>query len=150
MTQAVSHRSLKTEARIHARVSPCGICGGRSGIETVSFSEFFGFLLSVSFYHSCPYWCIIWGMSNGFVGGRSSETSSYPIDMNNMNTPTVWQCIQSQAYYCFKHLTISKKKDKEANWKLSCKNKKDNKAPDSAKNPKCNRKLAQDRKEGII
>jgi hypothetical protein len=88
-------------------------------------------------------------MSNGLVGGRSSETSSHPIDMDIMNTPTVWQSIQSRLTTVASILQ-SAKEDKEANWKLSCKNKKDNKAPDSAKHPKCNRKLAQDTKEGIM
>jgi hypothetical protein len=34
MAQAVSSFSLKTEVRVHARVSPCGICGGQGGIGT--------------------------------------------------------------------------------------------------------------------
>jgi hypothetical protein len=31
MAQAVSHRPLTAEARVRARVNPCGICGGQSG-----------------------------------------------------------------------------------------------------------------------
>jgi hypothetical protein len=34
MAQVVSHRPLSTEARVHARVNPCGICGGQSGTGT--------------------------------------------------------------------------------------------------------------------
>jgi hypothetical protein len=32
MAQAVSRRPLTAETRVCARVSPCGICGGQSGI----------------------------------------------------------------------------------------------------------------------
>jgi hypothetical protein len=35
-----------------SRVSPCGICGGQSGIGTGYFAEYFGFPLSISF-HRC-------------------------------------------------------------------------------------------------
>jgi hypothetical protein len=31
MAQAVSRRPLTAEARVRARVNPCGICGGQSG-----------------------------------------------------------------------------------------------------------------------
>jgi hypothetical protein len=34
MAQAVSRRPLTAEARVRSRVSPCGICGGQSGIGT--------------------------------------------------------------------------------------------------------------------
>jgi hypothetical protein len=34
MAQAVSRRPLIAEAWVRARVSPCGICGGQSGIGT--------------------------------------------------------------------------------------------------------------------
>jgi hypothetical protein len=34
MAQAVSPRPLTAEARVQSRVSPCGICGGRSGTRT--------------------------------------------------------------------------------------------------------------------
>jgi hypothetical protein len=32
MDQAVSRRPLTAKARVRARVNPCGICGGQSGI----------------------------------------------------------------------------------------------------------------------
>jgi hypothetical protein len=34
MAQVVSHRPLNAEARVRARVNPCGICGGQSGTGT--------------------------------------------------------------------------------------------------------------------
>jgi hypothetical protein len=34
MAQAVSRLPLSVEAQVHARVSPCGICGGQTGIGT--------------------------------------------------------------------------------------------------------------------
>jgi hypothetical protein len=34
MPQAVSRRAPTEEARARSRVSPCGICGGQSGIGT--------------------------------------------------------------------------------------------------------------------
>jgi hypothetical protein len=36
MTQAISRRLLNTEARVHARVKPCGNCSGQSVTETGS------------------------------------------------------------------------------------------------------------------
>jgi hypothetical protein len=52
------------------------------------FFELFGFLLSVSFHHGFPYSYTIWGMKSTLdrsISGRSSETQSYRIGMNNMN-----------------------------------------------------------------
>jgi hypothetical protein len=66
------------------RVSPCGICGGQIGNATGFLSEFFSFPCQ---YNSTgpPYSYIIWGMNNRPVGGRSSETKSRHIDINNNN-----------------------------------------------------------------
>jgi hypothetical protein len=43
--QAVSCPPFIAEARVRSQVSPCEVCGGRSGTGTVVFSEFFGFPL---------------------------------------------------------------------------------------------------------
>jgi hypothetical protein len=53
MAQAVSRWPLTAEARVRARVNPCGICGGQSGTGQV-LSEYFGFPCK---YHStiAPY-----------------------------------------------------------------------------------------------
>jgi hypothetical protein len=60
MAQVVSRRPLTAEARIRARVNPCGICGGQSGNGT-------GFSPSSSVF-PCQYIAlqtrIIWGMRN--------------------------------------------------------------------------------------
>jgi hypothetical protein len=63
MAQVVSHQILTVEAQVHARVSPCGICGGQSGTGT-------GFSLSSSIFPSIYHYTItlqthiIWGMCN--------------------------------------------------------------------------------------
>jgi hypothetical protein len=63
MAQVVSRRPLTAEARVRARVNPCGICGGQSGTGT-------GFSPSSSVF-PCQYHStvaveshIIWGMRN--------------------------------------------------------------------------------------
>jgi hypothetical protein len=76
MAQSVSW-PLTAEARIRARVSRCGICGGNSGTGTGFFLQVLWFS-PVNIISSCsPYtYNINWGMNNKSVGGRTSETIS--------------------------------------------------------------------------
>jgi hypothetical protein len=77
MAQVVSRLPLAAKDRDLARVSPCGICGGQSGIGR-GFLRVFRFL-SVGIIPSRLHTHIILGITDG---GRSSETWSHPIDMN--------------------------------------------------------------------
>jgi hypothetical protein len=63
MAQVVSRWPLTAEAQVHARVNPCGICGGQHGTGT-GFS--LSFLVLPSIYHSTValQTHIIWGMCN--------------------------------------------------------------------------------------
>jgi hypothetical protein len=49
MALAVSRPPLTAEARTLSQVSPCDICGRQHSTETVSFSAYFEFPLSVLF-----------------------------------------------------------------------------------------------------
>jgi hypothetical protein len=64
MTQVVSRRPLTTEARVRARVNPCGICGGQNGTGTGFSPSSSGFPPSI--YHSTValQTHIIWRMRN--------------------------------------------------------------------------------------
>jgi hypothetical protein len=64
MAQVVSRRSLTAEARIRARVNPCGICGGQSGTGTGFFLRVIRFPLSLSHSTVALQTHIIWGMRN--------------------------------------------------------------------------------------
>jgi hypothetical protein len=76
VARAVGSRSFIVEARVQTRVNPHVNCIGQSATGTGSFSEFFCFLLSISFQCAspCPY--ISWGMNNRPVCVHSSETVS--------------------------------------------------------------------------
>jgi hypothetical protein len=54
MAQEVSHQPLTAEARVRARVSPCGICGGQSGTGA-DFSLSPSIFPSISFQHCSPH-----------------------------------------------------------------------------------------------
>jgi hypothetical protein len=43
VAQVVSSRSFTAEARVHARFTSCGVCGGQHGTWARVFSDFFGF-----------------------------------------------------------------------------------------------------------
>jgi hypothetical protein len=84
MAKKVSRWLLNAETWVRARVSPCGIFGGLSATKT-DFSP--SSLVFPCRYHftGSLYSYIIQGVNNRPVGGRSSETQSHPIDMNNSN-----------------------------------------------------------------
>jgi hypothetical protein len=80
MAQAVSRRPLTAEARVRARVNPCGIYGSQNGTRT-------GFSTSSSVF-SCQYHStvalqthIIWEMNDISFSGNRSDTS-HPIEIN--------------------------------------------------------------------
>jgi hypothetical protein len=84
MAQAVSHWFLIAEARVLSRVSLRDL-GWTKWHWDRFLCEFFGFLCQ---YHSTIALCVhiyVPGMNNRPVGGRSSETSPHPIEMNKKN-----------------------------------------------------------------
>jgi hypothetical protein len=84
MAHAFSRWRLSAEARVHSRVSPCGIFGWQTGTGQV-FVRVIWFLPSILFYQSSLLICNR-GMNNRPVGGRSSETSPHLTDRNNKTT----------------------------------------------------------------
>jgi hypothetical protein len=72
MAQAVSRRPLTAEARVSARVNPCGICGDKVALGQV-FHRVLRFLPSISF-HCGSILIYHLGDKNRPVGGRSLET----------------------------------------------------------------------------
>jgi hypothetical protein len=83
MAQAVSRRPLSAEARVRARLSPCGIWGGRSGTGP-------DFSLSFSVY-LCQYDHTMAVRSHASPGGRTIgllvaaafQRQFRPIDVNS-------------------------------------------------------------------
>jgi hypothetical protein len=77
MAQAVSRWLLTTEARVRARLSPHGICGGQNSTGAV-FLPVRRVSMSISFRYAslCSY--MMRRMNNTPVSGRSSETQSHP------------------------------------------------------------------------
>jgi hypothetical protein len=69
MAKVVSRRPLTAEARVRARVNPCGICGGQSGTGT-GFSVF-----------PCQYQYlqthIIWGKRNMLTSVNYNDTQNF-------------------------------------------------------------------------
>jgi hypothetical protein len=71
IAQAVSRLPLTAEARIRARVSPCGLAHVYLPYQ----------------YHSTVALLLTYQLGDDrSAGGRSSETSSHPIDINNIHT----------------------------------------------------------------
>jgi hypothetical protein len=77
MAQAVSRRPLTAEILLRPQISR-GQSDSVTGLSPTSS----GFPCH---YHSNVYLYIIWWINNMPVGGRSSETQSHLIDINNMN-----------------------------------------------------------------
>jgi hypothetical protein len=84
MAQAVSCWHLSAEARVHAWVSPCGICGGQIGTGT-------GFSLAFQFSSGSiiPLWLSILiyhlRMNKRPVTSHSSQNSSHSININDIH-----------------------------------------------------------------
>jgi hypothetical protein len=78
MVQVVSRRPLTAEARVHARVNPCGICGGQSGTGT-------GFSLSSSIF-PCQH-IIPASLSKLISSGEYATVSRHP-SLGTRPTPT--------------------------------------------------------------
>jgi hypothetical protein len=73
MVRAVSRQPLTAEDRDCAWVGLCLFCVGQSGRDR-SFSEFFGFPVSISRYRDSAYHIsITWRMNSRPIGGRISE-----------------------------------------------------------------------------
>jgi hypothetical protein len=86
IAQMVS-RWLPTEAaRLRARLWPCGICGGQSGVGE-DFSEYFNFPCQFALRRLLPQSSssfIVRGWYNRPVSGRRTKwTQSHPIENNN-------------------------------------------------------------------
>jgi hypothetical protein len=75
MAGAVSRWPLTEVVRVRARVSPCGIFGGRNSDGT-SFLRVLRLSLPISFHRVSPLSYIIWEMKNRPVRGHSLETVS--------------------------------------------------------------------------
>jgi hypothetical protein len=82
MVQTVSRLLLTAQARLRARVSPCGICGEQSGTGQ-AFLRVLRFSLSVSFRRvSLLIYIYHLGKEIRPIVGSSSETQSHAIDIN--------------------------------------------------------------------
>jgi hypothetical protein len=82
MAQAISRWPVTGETPIRARSVHLGFLMGTVALGQVSLRVLL-FLLSVSFHRGSPYSYIVCGMNNRPVGGRSSETQSHTVDINN-------------------------------------------------------------------
>jgi hypothetical protein len=82
MAQVVSRRPLSAEARVcawsvHVECMVDKVAMGNTFLHVLRLS------LSISFHRFSPLSHIVCRMDNRAAGGRSSETQSHPIDMNN-------------------------------------------------------------------
>jgi hypothetical protein len=94
MVQVVRGRPLTPQARFRARVSSSGFVMDEVALGEV-FSEFFGFPNLVPFHRGSPYSHFICGMDKRPVGGRSSQTQSHLIDMNDLGVLHVLPWVKS-------------------------------------------------------
>jgi hypothetical protein len=104
LAQMVSLRPLTAEARFRTRFrqSMWDLWWTKWQWDRF-FSEFFCFAVSLSFHHDSPCSYIAWETNNRPVGGRSSETSSYAIDMNNRNIDSLMEpvhCARYSSQFC--------------------------------------------------
>jgi hypothetical protein len=125
--------TLTAEARVHARVSPCGIFGGQSGNGTDFFPvlRFYPFSIIPPLLHIHS--CLIWGVDKAPVSGRSStETLFHPIVTKAITKThntyrgyirlTVWQfcCVYKWQCCLFINAYLFKcdyvKQEKESAW----------------------------------
>jgi hypothetical protein len=78
MAQAASRRPLAAEARVRARISPCGSYGGQSSTGTVFSPRCLAF--------SCQYHSVVLFILTYQLGDEAAvQRQSHPIDMNNNN-----------------------------------------------------------------
>jgi hypothetical protein len=80
MAQAVSHQPLTTDSWVCGWVSPCGIYGEQSGTGTGFSLSSLVFTNTLPGLHTHTHTHHL-GVNNRPVGGCSSETQSYPIDI---------------------------------------------------------------------
>jgi hypothetical protein len=78
MAQVVSRLPLTRPWSVRVGFVVHKVALGQGFLRVLLFSP------SISYHHGYPYSYTTWGMNNSPAGGRSAETSSHPIDMDNL------------------------------------------------------------------